>query len=107
MCRGRPDRAGSGAGPRRWRWQVSARETGRTHARCADRCPVSWGLADACACRRSIMRWRNRLTFAGEEVMIRLLLKNEADCLIRQHKPRDRLDLHLQRRIVAPTARAV
>jgi hypothetical protein len=32
------------------------------------------------------MRWRNGLTFAGKEVMIRLLLKNEADCLIRQHK---------------------
>ena len=26
------------------------------------------------------------LAFAGKEVMIRLLLKNEADCLIRQHK---------------------
>jgi hypothetical protein len=34
----------------------------------------------------SIMRWRSALAFAGKEVMIRLLLKNEADCLIRQHK---------------------
>lgn len=34
----------------------------------------------------SIMRWRSGLMFAGKEVMIRLLLKNEAGCLIRQHK---------------------
>jgi hypothetical protein len=34
----------------------------------------------------SIMRWRSGLTFACDEVMIGLLLENEADCLIRQHK---------------------
>jgi hypothetical protein len=34
----------------------------------------------------SIMRWRKGLAFAGKEVMIRLLLENEADCLIRQHR---------------------
>jgi hypothetical protein len=34
----------------------------------------------------SIMRWRSGLTFDYEEVMIRLLLENEADCLVlRQH----------------------
>jgi hypothetical protein len=32
------------------------------------------------------MRMRSELTFACEEVMIGLLLKNEADCLIRKHK---------------------
>jgi hypothetical protein len=33
---------------------------------------------------------------------MRLLLKNEADCLIRQHKPRDRPLPDLQRRAAAP-----
>jgi hypothetical protein len=33
----------------------------------------------------SIMRWRSELAFACGEVMIGLLLENEADCLIRQH----------------------
>src|SRR5580658_5595030 len=33
----------------------------------------------------SIMRWRSGLAFACKEVMIGLLLENEADCLIRQH----------------------
>jgi hypothetical protein len=33
---------------------------------------------------------------------MRLLLKNEADCLIRQHKPRDRPLPDLQRRTAAP-----
>ncbi|MGF6472545.1 hypothetical protein [Paraburkholderia youngii] len=34
----------------------------------------------------SIMRLRNGLTVGWEEVMMRPLLKNQADCLIRQHK---------------------
>jgi hypothetical protein len=34
----------------------------------------------------SIMRWRSGLTVGWAKVMIRLLLENEADCLIRQHK---------------------
>ncbi|MCX4152190.1 MULTISPECIES: hypothetical protein, partial [Paraburkholderia] len=39
----------------------------------------------------SVMRWRSGLAFVCEEVMIWLLLENEADCLIRQHtEPRDR-----------------
>src|ERR1700722_17377176 len=33
----------------------------------------------------SVMRWRSGLAFVCEEVMIGLLLENEADCLIRQH----------------------
>ena len=33
---------------------------------------------------------------------MRLLLKNEADCLIRQHKPSDRPLPDLQRRTAAP-----
>ncbi|MFL9999220.1 hypothetical protein PQR34_48420, partial [Paraburkholderia sediminicola] len=33
----------------------------------------------------SIMRWRSGLAFACKDVMIGLLLENEADCLIRQH----------------------
>ncbi|MFB9123787.1 hypothetical protein ACFFYR_11365 [Paraburkholderia dipogonis] len=49
----------------------------------------------------SIMRWRNGPTVGWEEVMMRLLLKNEADCLIRQHKPRDRPLFDLQRRSAA------
>ncbi|MBB3261115.1 hypothetical protein F4827_006023 [Paraburkholderia bannensis] len=34
---------------------------------------------------------RNGLMVGWEEVMMRLLLKNEADCLTRQHQPRERL----------------
>lgn len=54
----------------------------------------------------SIMRWRSGLAFAGKGVMIRLLLKNDADCLIRI-KSRDGSLPDLQRRAVTPTARAV
>lgn len=39
----------------------------------------------------SVMRWRSGLALAWKEVMIGLLLENEADCLIRQHmEPRGR-----------------
>jgi hypothetical protein len=36
----------------------------------------------------SIMRRRSGLTPGSEKVMMGLLLENEADCLIRQHKQR-------------------
>jgi hypothetical protein len=56
----------------------------------------------------SVMRWRSGLAFACEEVMIGLLLENEADCLIRQHtEPRGGSPMNRTRWPEPPTARAV
>jgi hypothetical protein len=54
------------------------------------------------------MRWRSGLGFVCEEVMIGLLLENEADCLIRQHtEPRGGPPMNRTRWQKPSTARAV
>src|SRR5260370_42560710 len=56
----------------------------------------------------SIMRWRSGLAFACGEVMIGLLLENEAGCLIRQHtEPRGGPPTNRTRWPEPSTARAV